>query len=54
MIRQDELERNGFSEQMFRNLNTESDWQEALEAGVVRPFNEKLGLDSCYLARTNG
>jgi molybdenum cofactor guanylyltransferase len=29
VVRQDELERNGFSEEMFRNLNTELDWEEA-------------------------
>lgn len=29
VIKQDELERNGFSEEMFRNLNTELDWEEA-------------------------
>ncbi len=28
-IEQNELERNGFTEEMFRNLNTEQDWQEA-------------------------
>ena len=28
-IDQEELERNGFTEEMFRNLNTEQDWQEA-------------------------
>jgi molybdopterin-guanine dinucleotide biosynthesis protein A len=32
VIKQDELERNGFSEEMFRNLNTELDWQEARHA----------------------
>jgi hypothetical protein len=32
VIKQDELERNGFSEEMFRNLNTELDWQEARQA----------------------
>jgi molybdopterin-guanine dinucleotide biosynthesis protein A len=32
VINQDELERNGFSEEMFRNLNTELDWQEARQA----------------------
>ncbi|MGZ4733869.1 MAG: molybdenum cofactor guanylyltransferase [Terriglobales bacterium] len=29
VIEQEELERNGFTEEMFRNLNTEQDWQEA-------------------------
>jgi molybdopterin-guanine dinucleotide biosynthesis protein A len=29
VIEQAELERNGFGEAMFRNLNTEQDWQEA-------------------------
>ena len=29
VIKHEELERNGFSEGMFRNLNTELDWQEA-------------------------
>ena len=29
IIEQQELERNGFGEEMFRNLNTEQDWQEA-------------------------
>jgi molybdenum cofactor guanylyltransferase len=29
VIDQAELERNGFTEDMFRNLNTEKDWQEA-------------------------
>ena len=29
VIEQEELERNGFAEEMFRNLNTEQDWQEA-------------------------
>jgi len=29
VIEQNELERNGFTEEMFRNLNTEQDWQEA-------------------------
>jgi molybdopterin-guanine dinucleotide biosynthesis protein A len=29
VIDQAELERNGFREEMFRNLNTEQDWQEA-------------------------
>jgi molybdenum cofactor guanylyltransferase len=29
VIKQDELERNRFSEEMFRNLNTELDWEEA-------------------------
>ncbi len=29
VIEHDELERNGFGEEMFRNLNTEKDWQEA-------------------------
>jgi molybdenum cofactor guanylyltransferase len=29
VIEQTELERNGFSEEMFRNLNTEQDWQDA-------------------------
>ncbi len=29
VIKKEELERNGFSEEMFRNLNTELDWQEA-------------------------
>ena len=28
-IEQEDLERNGFTEEMFRNLNTEQDWQEA-------------------------
>ncbi len=32
VIKQDELERNCFSEEMFRNLNTELDWQEARQA----------------------
>lgn len=29
VIEQTELERNGFAEEMFRNLNTDQDWQEA-------------------------
>ncbi|MGC2184146.1 MAG: molybdenum cofactor guanylyltransferase [Terriglobales bacterium] len=29
VIEQGDLERNGFTEEMFRNLNTEQDWQEA-------------------------
>ena len=29
VIKREELKRNGFSEEMFRNLNTELDWQEA-------------------------
>lgn len=29
VIDQKDLERNGFTEEMFRNLNTEQDWQEA-------------------------
>jgi len=29
VIEQEELERNGFTEEMFRNLNTEQDWQDA-------------------------
>jgi molybdenum cofactor guanylyltransferase len=29
VIEQAELERNGFTEEMFRNLNTDQDWQEA-------------------------
>jgi len=29
VIEHEELERNGFTEKMFRNLNTEQDWQEA-------------------------
>jgi molybdopterin-guanine dinucleotide biosynthesis protein A len=29
VIEQAELERHGFGEEMFRNLNTEQDWQEA-------------------------
>ncbi len=29
VIEQNEWERNGFTENMFRNLNTEQDWQEA-------------------------
>ena len=29
VIEQKDLERNGFTEEMFRNLNTEQDWQEA-------------------------
>jgi molybdenum cofactor guanylyltransferase len=29
VIEPNELERNGFTEKMFRNLNTEQDWQEA-------------------------
>lgn len=29
VIPQEELERNGFPEEMFRNLNTKKDWQEA-------------------------
>ncbi len=29
VIQQPELERNGFGEEMFRNLNNEKDWQEA-------------------------
>ena len=29
VIEQKDLERNGFSKEMFRNLNTEEDWQEA-------------------------
>jgi molybdenum cofactor guanylyltransferase len=29
VIPQEELERNGFAEEMFHNLNTEKDWQEA-------------------------
>lgn len=29
VIEQEELKRNGFTEEMFRNLNTEQDWQEA-------------------------
>ncbi len=31
-----ELERNGFGEDMFRNLNTEQDWQEAKQKLSVR------------------
>ena len=44
-IEQEELERNGFSERMFRNLNTEQDWQEAKlsarrpEAFIIRRTN---------------
>ena len=29
VIEQEELEQNGSTEDMFRNLNTEQDWQEA-------------------------
>jgi hypothetical protein len=29
VIEQEELERNGFTEDVFRNLNTDQDWQEA-------------------------
>ena len=29
VLEQAELERNGFTEEMFRNLNTDQDWQEA-------------------------
>lgn len=29
VIKHEELERNGFSDEMFRNLNTELDWQDA-------------------------
>jgi len=37
VVPQEELERNGFPEEMFRNLNTEKEWQEAsarLQAGA--------------------
>jgi molybdenum cofactor guanylyltransferase len=30
-VEQADLERNGFTEEMFRNLNTEHDWQEATQ-----------------------
>jgi molybdopterin-guanine dinucleotide biosynthesis protein A len=45
VIKQDELERNGFSEEMFRNLNTELDWEEArrrLSAASTRRQGSKL------------
>jgi hypothetical protein len=29
VIEQADLEQNGFTEDMFRNLNTDQDWQEA-------------------------
>ena len=29
VIEQKDLERNGFTDEMFRNLNTEQEWQEA-------------------------
>ena len=37
VIEPEELERNGFGEEMFRNLNTEQDWQEA-QAEAVSPM----------------
>ncbi len=36
IIEPPELERNGFGEDMFRNLNTEQDWQEAKQKLSVR------------------
>jgi hypothetical protein len=30
VIGQEDLERNGFTDNMFRNLNTEQEWQEAM------------------------
>jgi molybdenum cofactor guanylyltransferase len=36
VIEQTELERNGFGGEMFRNLNTEQDWQEAKQKLLVR------------------
>jgi molybdenum cofactor guanylyltransferase len=36
VIEQAELERSGFTEEMFRNLNTEQDWQEAQQKASAK------------------